>query len=117
MSFGVEDIIIQTHEIWLGEDEVEVLQRLGHPEGLLRVVLEAFWIRNVAEGGIRILGLCQLRDGFKHAPGVVLVIGVARHAVKIEDGFDCFGSGVLVSRSIYGLEMVLTEECIGDLSS
>jgi hypothetical protein len=35
MRLRIEDIIIQTNELWLGEDEVEVLERLGQPEALI----------------------------------------------------------------------------------
>lgn len=34
MSLGVEHIIIQTDEVWRGEDQIEVLEGLRQPETL-----------------------------------------------------------------------------------
>lgn len=68
MRLRVEDIFIQTDDTAVREYEVEVLQRLGHPERFHTIRLCRVFHRAVIQGGVRNgrNGVCD--DGFPHLP-------------------------------------------------
>lgn len=34
MCFGIKNVVVQADEIWFAEDQIEILERFGHPEAL-----------------------------------------------------------------------------------
>lgn len=91
----LQNIVIQADQARLAENQVEILERLGHPEALALVELErhlALGHRDISNSRVREFRHGGVLDGFKHAPGRVLQRRVARDAVEDEDGFDGFGA-------------------------
>lgn len=90
-----QHIIVQTDQVWLAEDQVEVLERLRHPEALaliqfLRLLILGYC--HVCDGGVRNWCRGRVGDGLKHAPRCVGERWIACYAVEDEYGFDGFWS-------------------------
>ena len=97
-------IFVQAHLTGLTEDQIEVLQRLGHPKTLTLVQflrLLSLRYRYISNGRVRKLSDCRVVDGFEHAPSGILERGIAGDAVENEDRFNGFGSTIVVSFSQY----------------
>lgn len=97
MSFSIEDVFVEVNKIRFAEEKVEVLQSFGRPEGLHGVEKSGVLARDVGERSVGDGSATMSFDGGEHVPAFVLEGGVSSDAVEDEDGFDCFGSGLLVS--------------------
>lgn len=87
-----QHIIIQTNKLRLAENKVKVLERLRHPEALLRVHLDRRRNHRIRQRSERELRFGRFLDGAKHLPCDVLVFLVACDAVEDENGLDSFWS-------------------------
>ncbi len=100
-SENLQNPLIQTHNLGLTENQIEVLQRLRGPE-TLHPIRFRWWIRrNVVERRVGELGAGMTGNGFEHNPGGILEGGVAGDAIEDEEGLDGFGSGGVWSFSSY----------------
>lgn len=70
-------------------DQVAVLEDLGEPEALLEVVEAAAAGRvDVVDGAVPHAGAARRVDGQERVPRPVLVLGVARRAVRVVEALD-----------------------------
>ena len=64
MGLGVEDVVIQADEVGLRKDEIKVLERLGDPEALSRIVS---WVPPLRSGSavLRVPGMYSARTSIE----------------------------------------------------
>lgn len=87
-----QNILIQTDEHRVTEDQKEIFQRLGSPETFHAVDLVGDTQSDVVDSGVGDFGAGVLFDGLEDLPCVVLEGDVAGDTVEDEDGFDSFRS-------------------------
>ena len=85
-------VIIQTHDLRIAEQQIEVLERLGQPKRLHFVTQARFGRRDVTDGRKAVRSFGGAIDGFEHGPALVTPALVTGDAVHDEDGLDGFGS-------------------------
>ena len=73
--------MIQIHDVRLAEDQIEILQRLRHPEALHPIALRRIGYGDVVQRRVGKLRLAILDDRVEHLPSYVLQRGVARDSV------------------------------------
>ena len=91
MRLGVEHKLIQRHDIWLRVQQVEILERLGHPETLHPVDLGRVLPRHVVDARKRNLRPRLGDNGLEHRPRLLPQPLIARDAVQDEDRLDRLG--------------------------
>jgi hypothetical protein len=97
MSFGIEDELVQTYLVRVGEDEIEVFQRFSQPEAFHAVVSLHWRFHHVTYCGVAEVCLGVVADCLPHLPSNVLVLRIARDPVHVEYRFYCLRSENLYS--------------------
>jgi len=94
MCLSVENPFVQRVDIGGGEQQIEILKRLGKPETLHAVggLGAAVGLGDILDGAMRNLSLGRADDRLKHLPAAILPDGIARDAIHIPDGLNGFGS-------------------------
>ena len=92
MRLRIKHELIEREQIVVGEDEVQVLERLGDEERLLHVV-HAASAHSIHVPDARVAGArAAVRvDGERRLPGPLAVLLVACHAPQVEVGLDRLG--------------------------
>jgi hypothetical protein len=103
MSFCIEDIIIETDQARIAEDEIEILQGLCCPETLHAVRLGSIWVAHIHDGRICDVRLRMLVDALPHFPRHLLELLVTGDSIQNEDALNGFRSED-VSTIIHGRE-------------
>ena len=85
---NLQNIVIQTDVVWLGENQVQILESLGQPETLHLVLLSRHGLTYIEDLGVAVLGARGLVDALEHAPCNVLQGLVSSNAVHDEDGLE-----------------------------
>lgn len=80
MCLRIEDPLLEREEVVIGEDEVEVLERLREEEGLLRVVLAGGYGHDVVNARVAAPGAAVPVEGLRRRPGVLPIAVVVRQA-------------------------------------
>ena len=85
MRFRIQNILIQTNDTRLAENQIEILQRLRRPVALHAI--HSLWLlfRDIVERRIRYVRLGRILDSAKHPPRPVLQRLITCDAVKNED--------------------------------
>lgn len=83
------------------KDEIQVLERLGHPEALHLVhKTTAILLGDIGQLSVGVVYAAQLPDLLERGPRHVLVLFVAREPVRVVDGFHGFGPQDVVGRCV-----------------
>lgn len=93
MRLSVKHPLIQTQDIRLAEQQIEILQRFSQPEAFLRIILHRRGTRDVVDGRVAELRVRVFLDRLEHGPARIAVVGVPCYAVEVEDRFYGFGAG------------------------
>lgn len=98
MTFGVENDAVEWQQIGIvGEEQIEVLQRLGKPErGHLVAIAGISIVLHVVDGGVTFLQLRVLLERLKYAPAPRTILLVAREPVEVEQTLHCLGPQQIV---------------------
>jgi hypothetical protein len=92
MRLSIQHPIIQTHNLLVLEQQIKVLERLGQPEALHRVLERGLGLGHVVDGAIAVLGARVPVHGLEHAPARGAPVRRARQPVHVPHGFDGFGA-------------------------
>merc|ERR1719198_490930 len=102
VRLGVDDVRGQVERVVVGEEQQKVLERLGDPEGLHRVVLAPAALDvDVADARVataRDLGV--LLEGDEHLPPPLAVLGVLGEAPQVEEHSAVSGRSKLCAAPI-----------------
>mmetsp|Transcript_6149 Transcript_6149/g.24793 ORF Transcript_6149/g.24793 Transcript_6149/m.24793 type:complete len:276 (-) Transcript_6149:620-1447(-) len=80
VCLSVENIVVQGNDVVVGEDEVEILERLGEEEALHCVVVVRVHVVHVTEARVAVIQAAVLLDVLVRLPGVVAEALVVRRA-------------------------------------
>lgn len=78
--------------VWLGENQVQILESLGQPKTLHLVLLSRHGLTHIEDLGVAVFGASGLVDTLEHAPCNVLQGLVSGNAVHDEDRLEGLGS-------------------------
>jgi len=92
MRLRIQHPLIQTNHILRLKQQIKVLERLGEPKALHLVVQRGYFLRDVVDGRVAVLGGRVLVDGDEHAPAGFAPVVVACDAVHVPYGLDGFGA-------------------------
>lgn len=92
MCLRIQNIFIQTDQIWFREYQVKVLESLRQPERLHSVRLGRIWHSTIVEGGMCYVCLRTADDVVEHFPCPVLQRTISGDSIQNEYGFDGFGT-------------------------
>lgn len=93
MCLSIEYILIQADQLRLSEDQVEILESLGHPKRLHSISFG--WIfrhRAIVESSMRDIGDCVLDDTVEHRPSSFTQTSITRNTIKYKYRLYCLGS-------------------------
>lgn len=111
MRLGIQHPVIETDQVLLCKQEIEVLQRLSEPEALHGVVELRDGFCHIVDGRVTVLGCRCAVHGFEHAPPGFAPVRVACDAVHVPHRLDCFGAGgVLVLLVRLGMQLAVRDE-------
>jgi len=85
MRFGVEDKFIQTDDVMVTENKVEVFERFGQPKALHTVILFWWRIHNIPKGCVAKLCPRMSLNCLEHVPCHILIFDFARQSEHVKD--------------------------------
>lgn len=91
----LQNIVVQTDQIRLAKNKVEVLERLGQPEALHTVRLGWYGLGHIVNCRIGEVGLGGILYALKHFPSDIVIFLVSCDAVEDENGFNGFWSAMV----------------------
>jgi hypothetical protein len=83
MGLRVEHPLIQANDVWLREEQVVVLERLGEPEALHLVLEHGLLAVDVVNGAVGNLGARGVDGGLEHLPAFFHPRGIAGDTVHV----------------------------------
>jgi hypothetical protein len=92
MRLGIQNPLIQAHNILRLKQQVKILQRLREPEALHLVVECRRQLCDVVNRRVAVLRRRVPVNGKEHVPADFAPVHVAGNAVHVPYGFDCFGA-------------------------
>jgi hypothetical protein len=92
MRLSIQYPLIQTDLALIRKQQIKVLQRFREPEALHGIVQLRHLFGNIIDSRVTKLSSRRAFHGLEHAPPGFAPVVVARDAVHVPYGLDCFGS-------------------------